>query len=244
MAEETKESKLDFFVKKLGYTKTLFFIFILPFIFLFKTILNNVQKKPFFLSVGMICVLGWSWSMLLSYQGWWTFPQEFILGFYVLPYLPLEEFIIYPIGGVFSIFFYTYPTKRIKLKWNPLLHWIFIGTVTALFGIFALIKKDTNPYYLHSQFVLYNLLCFVLAAFISREINVPGLFISVFSLSTVGFFWDYAAFRYGWWVYHAITGVKIAGIPVEDFNFYLMAPTAAISLYLLLCRFFRMSQVP
>ncbi|OVE77926.1 hypothetical protein BVX98_01625 [bacterium F11] len=226
------------------YTQTLFWIFIVPFILLFKTILKNVQKKPFFIAIAIVCLLGWSWSMILSYTGWWEFPEEFILGFHVLPYLPLEEFLIYPLGGAFSIFLYMFPTNKFSEKQSPLIYWIFVLAVTALFGILAFVKRGTEPYYLYSQLVLYNGLCLVFASKISKEINIIGLFSSLLVLSLIGYFWDWAAFRNDWWIYHAITGIKFNGIPVEDFNFYLLAPTAAISLYIGICRYLNLSQKP
>jgi lycopene cyclase domain-containing protein len=72
-------------------------------------------------------------------------------------------------------------------------------------------------------------------------VHEPGgsLLGSVAVLGTIGFIWDYLAFKFGWWTYNATTGVKVARIPVEDVNFYLMAPTAAISLYIAFCRLFR-----
>ncbi len=230
--------------KRPWYSISLFFVFILPFIFLFKTILKNVQRKPFFWSIGLICVLGWAWSMILSYTTWWVFPKDFILGIYVLPYVPLEEFLIYPLGGAFSIFVYTFSSRRLPRKCNAAVYWSFISLVTLLFVVLAVVKRDSHPYYLYSQFALYNALCFLLAPLVAKDVNLPGLFVSVFALGSVGFVWDYFAFKFGWWVYNAITQVKVIGIPVEDFNFYSLATVSAIVLYVLFCRRFAVSQFP
>lgn len=226
------------------YSISLFAVFIVPFMFLFKTILKTVQKAPFFICIGIVCALGWAWSMLLSHNDWWHFPVKFILGIYPMPNLPLEEFLIYPLGGAFSVFLYAWPTHKWGEKTNPAAYWAFLFAVTGVFAALAIAKFETRPYYLYSQFVLYNGLSFALAPFVARQVSMPGFFASTIGLGIVGFVWDYFAFKYGWWVYNAITGVKIAGIPVEDINFYMMAPTAAISLYLSLCRLFGKPQTP
>ena len=238
------ESKAGEAIRKLGYTKSLLFVFVIPFLFLFRTILRNVQKAPFFVSVAAVCVLGWGWSMLLTYQHWWVFPERFILGYRPLPYLPVEEFLIYPIGGAFSIFLYALPTRKWPVATSAPFFWFFIVAVTAAFSGLAWWKHDTRPFYLYSQLVLYNGLSFVLAPFSASRVNIKGLLISALTLGAVGSVWDYFAFRYAWWVYYAITNVKVAGVPVEDVNFYLMAPAAAIALYVALCRMFGQSQVP
>ena len=248
MADEqetgSEESGVNQAIKKLGYTKSLLFVFVIPFVFLFRTILRNVQKVPFFLSIVLVCVLGWGWSMLLSYQHWWVFPERYILGIRPLPYLPLEEFLIYPMGGAFSIFFYVLATRKSTPVSSPVLFWIFLTAVTAAFTALAVVKGDTRPYYLYSQLVLYNGLCLLLSPFAASRLNVKGLLFSAAILGAVGFVWDYFAFKFEWWVYFAITGVKIAGIPIEVVNFYLMAPAAAITLYVVLCRVFNVSQTP
>lgn len=236
-----------FSLRKLpGYTKSLLLVFVIPFLFLFRTILKNVQKKPFWIAVGLVCALGWFWSGFLSYKGWWEFPAESIIGIHVLPHLPLEEFIIYPLGGAFSIFFYTFPSVRWPKnnRANPLLYWGFLIGVTGVFAVLAYVKRDTHPWYLYSQFVLYNGLCLILAPFIAKDLYIPAVFYPMISLGAVGFFWDYFAFQLDWWIYHAITNVRVFNIPVEDFNFYLLAPPAAISLYVLFCKLFKLPPLP
>lgn len=226
------------------YTISLFAVFVVPFMFLFKTILKTVQKAPFFICTGIVCVLGWGWSILLSAKGWWEFPVKFITGIYPLPKLPLEEFLIYPLGGMFSVFLYAWPTQKWGSKPKPAFYYAFIVLETLAFAVLAYIKRDTAPWYLYSQFVLYNGISLALAMFVAKDVSIPGFLASTVGLGIVGFIWDYFAFKYGWWIYHAITGVKILNIPVEDINFYMMAPTAAITLYLLLCRLFHRPQVP
>lgn len=242
--EEGRFGRLDAAIKKFGYTKSLLLIFVVPFLFLIKPILRRVQKKPFFLSIAVVCALGWAWSMLLSKLGWWNFPDEYIIGIRVLPHLPLEEFIIYPIGGAFSIFFYVLFSRKIPGNPRPAAYFSFLALVTLPFVVLAVTHADHRPYYLYSQFALYNALCFVLAFPIAKHMRLSGVLGSVLVLGAIGYGWDFLAFRYGWWVYNAITGVKINGIPIEDVNFYLLAPTAAISLYVGLCRVFKLNQLP
>jgi len=237
-------SKADEAIRKLGYTKSLLFVFVIPFIFLFRTILRNVQKKPFFIALSAICVLGWAWSMLLTYQQWWVFPERFILGYRPLPYVPLEEFLIYPIGGAFSIFLYALPTRKMAVANSAAFFWFFTLTITGAFVALGWVKQDTRPFYLYSQLVLYNGLCLLLGPWAARHVNAKGLLVSVGVLGAIGSVWDYYAFKFGWWVYHAITNVKVAGVPVEDVNFYLMGPAAAIALYVVLCRVSGVPQVP
>ena len=240
----SQESGVDGAIKKLGYTKSLLFVFVIPFVFLFRTMVRNTQKAPFFLSIAVVCLLGWSWSMLLSYQHWWVFPERYILGIRPLPYLPLEEFLIYPMGGAFSIFFYAFATRRFSTASVPVAVWSYLAVISAAFVALGISKADTRPYYLYSQLLLYNGLCLILAPFAASRINLRGLIFSAVILGTIGFIWDYFAFKFEWWVYFAITGLKIEGIPIEDVNFYLMAPAAAITLYVALCRGFGVPQTP
>ena len=228
-----------------AYTISLALVFVAPFLFLWRTIRATVEMKPFAVTVALVCALGWAWSILLSARGWWEFPEEFILGVRVLPHLPLEEFLIYPLGGAFSIFFYVWAAKRRPAglgrlgRPNPAAYAVFAVGVAAAFGGLALAHASKRPYYLYSQLVLYNGIVLAALPWTMRTANPAGLVVSVGGLSLVGFVWDYLAFKWNWWVYHAITGVRVANIPIEDFNFYLMAPTAAISLYLCAARLFK-----
>jgi lycopene cyclase domain-containing protein len=221
-----------------GYTKSLLVIFIIPFLFLGRTILRSVRRKPFFAAIAGVSVLGWAWSMLLSYKKWWVFPEKYIVGIRPLPHVPLEEFVIYPIGGAFSIFLYVVMGRIFSLKSGGIFRTMLTGT-TAAFLALALARLKKRPYYLFSQLVLYNGLSLLLSPVTARHIRAGGLVGSVAILGTIGFIWDYLAFKFGWWVYNATTGVKLFRIPIEDVNFYLMAPTAAISLYVALCRLFK-----
>ena len=224
--------------RTLGYSKSLLFIFVLPFLLLFRTMLKAVRRKPFWLSIGAVSVLGWAWSMLLSQRRWWVFPERDIVGLRPLPHVPLEEFVIYPIGGAFSIFLYALGsrlTRGGRARRSRLFEALVFGT-TAAFLSLALAKMKRRPHYLVSQLVLYNGLNILLSPATAPIISASGVVLSVAVLGTIGFCWDYLAFRYGWWRYNATTGVKIFRIPIEDVNFYLMAPTAAISLYVTLSR--------
>ena len=227
---------------ELGYTKSLLVIFIIPFLLLCGTILRSVERRPFALAIAAVCVLGWGWSLFLSYKAWWIFPGKDIVGVYVLPHLPLEEFVIYPIGGALSIFLYAVAGRRVSNP-RPGLLWVFLVGTTLVFGAIAALS-DTRPFYLYSQLLLYNALCLALAPVAARRLAFAGLAASVGVLGLVGFGWDHLAFTFDWWIYTAITGIRIGRVPIEDVNFYLMAPTAAISLYVFFCGFFRPASGP
>lgn len=218
-----------------GYTWSLLAIFVVPLLFLGRRILRAVRKKPFFLAISTVSVLGWAWSMLLSYKKWWVFPEKYIVGLRALPYVPLEEFVIYPIGGAFSIFLYVVSSRKFSLRSPEIFQTMLTGT-TAVFLALALARFKRRPHYLFSQLVLYNGLSFLLSPFTSRHLNIGGLLGSIAVLGAIGFTWDFLAFRFGWWAYNATIGIRILRIPIEDVNFYLMAPTAAVSLYVALCR--------
>lgn len=222
--------------RTLGYSKSLLVVFVIPFLLLFRSMLRTVRRRPFFASIALVSVLGWAWSMLLSYKKWWVFPEKYIVGVRVLPNVPLEEFVIYPLGGAFSIFLYVLGSRLWRSRRPSRLFGALVAGTTAAFLGLALAYVKKRPHYLVSQLVLYNGLNVLLSPVTAPLISAPGLVLSVGALGAIGFVWDFLAFRHGWWRYNATTGVKILKIPVEDLNFYLMAPTAAISLYVALCR--------
>lgn len=96
----------------------------------------------------------------------------------------------------------------------------------------------SGPHYLYSQFVVYNGLCLTMAPLVGHDMDLRALSLPVLVLGTVGFLWDHVAFKYGWWIYHAVTQIRIWLVPLDDFNFFFFAPTAAVSIYLAACRWF------
>jgi hypothetical protein len=222
-------------VSDLGYTKSLIVIFIIPFLVLLRPMLHTLERKPFALAISAVCLLGWAWSTFLSYKGWWIFPGNDIVGVYILPHLPLEEFVIYPIGGALSIYSYTRLSQMLDATPQPRLLWASLLGITAVFGSLAVLHSETQPFYLISQLALYNTLCLVLALFTSASLKMSGLVATIALLGSVGFVWDYLAFTRDWWIYTATMGLKWGPVPVEDINFYVLAPTAAILLYVFFC---------
>jgi hypothetical protein len=229
-------------MNELGYTKSLVAFFIIPFVLLAGSIFRSVERKPFVLSIGTVCVLGWAWSLFLSYKKWWIFPGKDIVGLYVFPHLPLEEFVIYPIGGALAIYLYLRVASRFQATPRPGSFWALLLGTTAIFGAIALCT-DARPFYLYSQLLVYNGLCLALAPFTSKSLKFAGLVASIAILGSIGFLWDFLAFTFQWWTYTAITGLRIGPVPIEDINFYLLAPTAAISLYVFFCRYFPSSSL-
>lgn len=221
-----------------AYLLSILALFAVPVAALGAAIRRDVPAKPFFASIGVISVIGWIWSAVVSYNGWWTFGEHTMLGWHVVPYLPFEEFLFYPLGGAFSILVYVWITKR----WNwthGALYWAYLAAGSLGFGILAITTAANGPYYLYSQFVVFNGLCGVaLAPFVARRINLWGAWAPVLVLGVVGYLWDHVAFTRGWWAYHAIAGLHVGIVPVDDFNFFLYAPPAACSIYLLVCRRF------
>jgi lycopene cyclase domain-containing protein len=220
-----------------GYTISLLLFFVLPFLFVARQIPRLVEPRPFVWSIATISVIGWAWSFFLSYKSWWIFPDYHVVGINPIPYVPLEEFVIYPIGGAFSIYLYLAGSRGLSARSRPWLVGSFLTGVTALFIAVAVLAKQPSPY-LHSQLFVFNTLCLLLAPLIISSMKLRGLLVAVGVLGAIGFVWDHLAFSFDWWIYAAVTGIRLGRVPIEDVNFYLMAPTAAISIYLAFRRLF------
>ncbi len=226
-----------------AYFLSILVLFVVPVAALIKMCWKQTAKKPFFLSVGVICAIGWAWSWTVSKNGWWTFGERYMLGVEVIPHLPLEELLFYPLGGAFCILVYIAICKY-SVRIQPLMHWVFLLAGTLVFGFLAWRYRANGPHYLTSQLIVYNLATgILLAPYVAKHVNLIGVAAPVAVLGTIGFFWDYVAFKYGWWAYHAITQIKISIVPIDDFNFFLYAPTSAVSLYAAFCRLFRKPQI-
>lgn len=223
-------------LKRFSYLISILFFFLVPLVTIFKKEWEHIPKKPFFISFAIIGFLGWAWSWTVTSHVWWSFGENFLLGVEVIPHLPLEELLFYPLGGGLCILFYLYGFK-IKIIQNQKIYWTFLIIGNLTFGIIAWATRHNGPAYLYSQLFLYNTICsLALAPWVGKDINLTGLAIPIGILSVVGFIWDYIGFKYGWWVYHAITQIYISVVPLDDFNFFLFAPTAAVSIYVLICK--------
>jgi hypothetical protein len=244
MAENDKRSSEQASaLKRSSYLLSIIFFFIIPTAVFVKSLWKNLPKKPFFLTFFTIGVLGWGWSWVVSSNVWWEFGANFLLGFNVIPHLPIEEVLFYPFGGALCVLLYVWVSRK-KRYTNVPLYWGFMIVGSAIFAALTWFTRENKPYYLYSQFILYNGLCsFLLAPFVAKRMNLLGLAAPIALLSIVGFIWDYIGFKYGWWVYHAITQIYVSVVPIDDFNFFLFAPTAGVSVYLMWCRLLKSPDV-
>lgn len=237
---EKQPAKLS--LKRYSYLLSIVVGFMVPIAGLFKILKKNIPLKPLAVSFFITAVLGCSWSNFVSAHAWWHFGDEFVTGLRVFPNLPLEEFIFNPLGGLISVLIYLMGS-RIKTVTSPSVYASFLVAGTIPFAVLAFYYKQGSPNYLFSQLALFNFatsLCIVF--FVAKHINLIGLALSVGVLSAVGFVWDAIGLYKGWWVYYAVSGINIGIVPIEEINFYLFAPTGAVSLYVLVCRLMKSPQ--
>jgi lycopene cyclase domain-containing protein len=232
-----RQPQKKFSPSQASYLISILVAFLGPILFLFKKVGGDTSKKSLAVSTLIIGALGWGWSWLVSSSGWWTFGEKYLLGIQVIPHLPIEEVLFYPLGGLLCILFYLMGSRWADVK-NAAAYWAFLIIGTGVFATLAWITREHKPYYVTSQLVLYNTLCSIfLAPFVARRINLLGLAVPIAILSVVGFAWNYIGFKYGWWAYHATMHINIDVVPIDDFNFFLFAPTAAISIFLAVRKF-------
>lgn len=224
------------------YLQTILLIFLLPILLLYKSVWKRLQPKPFFAAAATIAVIGWVWSWTVTSNVWWSFGRPFMVGWDVIPHLPIEEVLFYPLGGILCIFIYARISDipRFRTATWPKGHWIYLAVGTVFFASVAFAYRRDGPFYLLSQLITYNFLCcFCLAPFVARRINPVGQLAPSLILGTVGFFWDFYAMKVGLWQFHAIT-FRVLTVPIDEFNFFLYAPTSAASIYLVYCRVFQL----
>lgn len=216
------------------YLQVLITLFIFPLIVMARWLFKGASKKAIFLGTFAVTLIGWSWSMMLSANQWWIFPKKWLIGIWLLPNLPLEEMLFYPIVTLFMIGTYNLLSLRWPAKLNnPWLYRLYLYLGTLVFLILGLIYREEKPYYIYSQLIVFNLLAIVSCEVIWKLINPKPFILIIGSLFVVGLVWDYFAFKYDWWIYNPLMGPKFLNIPIEDVNFYLYATPAGISLYLL-----------
>jgi hypothetical protein len=214
--------------------------FIFPIIWLWRS-LKKENYPAFFGTLGMVMVLGYAWSYLVSASRWWVFNPACMLGVLVLPNLPLEEVLFYPLGGALSILVYQKLKSRNRSTQRAGLgtFWLLAGLTAAAVGAIFIAQAQHGrwAYYLISQVVLFNGLTLILWWVPRARFFVWPAALAVLGMTVIGFAWNWLAFTQGWWTYYAILGWMFPPrVPVDDWNFYIFAPLAAISLYGLLER--------
>jgi hypothetical protein len=172
----------------------------------------------------------------VSASKWWVFNPACMLGVQVLPNLPLEEMLFYPLGGALSILVYqrlksrNESAPRAGLGTFCLLAVMTAAAVVAIF--IAQAQHGRWAYYLISQLVLFNGLTLILWWVPRARFLVGPTSLAVLGMTVIGFAWNWLAFTQGWWTYHAVLGWMFPPrVPVDDWNFFIFAPLAAISLY-------------
>lgn len=217
------------------YFLTIIAFFILPITFLIKYT-KKINYAAFFKALGMIMFLGYCWSFLVTSSGWWVFNPNTMLGFEILPHLPVEEVLFYPLGGALSILVYLAVSqyfgfvKCAKKGYLVGISIITIGSIVAT--VISIIHFQKMPFYIISQIVLFNGLSIGVGLMKKQYIILKGAWFSVLIMSIIGFFWNWIAFTQTWWSYHATLGWFLpTHVPVDDWNFFVFAPLAAISLY-------------
>jgi lycopene cyclase domain-containing protein len=217
------------------YLISIISFFILPVIWLLKTS-KNLNKQAFLKTILIVIVLGYAWSMLVSSSGWWTFNPSTMLGIYILPFLPFEEFLFYPLGGALSVLIYNafLQSDLTRKIYNKRLFWgMIIATGTAALAVVvSTIQQGKIPIYIISQLGLYNGLSLGFWPWGGSKVEARSALFSIAIMTVIGFLWNWLGFTQTWWFYHATLGWEWpAQVPVDDWNFYLFAPLAAISLY-------------
>lgn len=244
--EEKKEvNSADSIQRKPRYLQAIIAVFIVPIISLTGLVWKRIQKKPFFIAIPIISLIGWTWSWNGTYNGWWVFGEKFLWEWRVLKYLPLEEFLFCPLGGILSIYLYALAhSRRAKDVRNSAIYWSSLVMGTLIFAVIGLIRNSYHPSYLFSELVTFNLLCcLMLAPVVAKEINLGALLVPILGLTVTGFSWDFIAIRYGWWDYVTTTQIRIANVPLDEFVYYLYAPTSAVSIYVFFCRLLKLEPV-
>jgi lycopene cyclase domain-containing protein len=219
----------------LNYLLTILAVLALPAVLVARAVRPHVRWAPFLASIASITALGSLWSATLSAQGWWSFSATYRTGITLGPHLLLEEFLFYPCGGALSVLLYVLGERAGHTQFARG-YWATVLGGTAAFLALVAAAPGRPPHYLTSMIVLYNLVVTLpLAPWVAPRVGLAGFVTSVLGMTTIGFLWDALAFRYHWWTYHAASGWTVWQIPVDDFDFFLFAPAAAVSIYVTLC---------
>lgn len=203
----------------------------------------RLSLRPFLGALACITVLGGTWSAWLSARGLWTFSAATRTGITLGPHLIFEEAVFYPAAGALCIALYVLG-ERLGTTPFPRAYGALVLVGTLLFAGLSWLEWDEQPYYLLSQVVLYN--CIVtlpLCPVVSRRVSVQGFVTCVGIMATIGAIWDQCCYG-NWWTYHAATPYQVLGVPLDDLNFFVFAPTAALSIYLALAEALESSGSP
>ncbi|MFA6092250.1 MAG: hypothetical protein WCU88_01700 [Elusimicrobiota bacterium] len=218
------------------YLVSIVLAFLLPSLALLGRLWKKASRKALLISVAIIAIIGWSWSWMVSYSHWWTFGERYMLGWQVVPFLPIEEVLFYPLGGLLSILAYLWAYSWLPRKVHAPSYWGFLSLGTLIFAGLVVSSWAYGPYYLLSQLVIYNFACsMLLAPKTASRMNLPALCVPIAGLGVVGYLWNYIGFKYGWWAYYATVRINVSVVPIDDFNFFFFAPTAAVSIYVFVC---------
>jgi lycopene cyclase domain-containing protein len=217
------------------YFLSILFFFLLPVIVFLVTQWKKINRQALLKSTLLVMVFGYAWSMLVSGTGWWVFNPDTMLGIHVLPYLPLEEALFYPLGGLLSILCYFSLSGRFANSRPTGRVWFFFMLMLTLAGLAAVVVsliQGHHPYYITSQIVLFNGLSLIFWFFIRGQMLWKPMLLTVIFMTCIGFLWDWIAFNLGWWEFHAILGwMWPPQVPIDDWDFFIFAPIAAASWY-------------
>jgi hypothetical protein len=215
----------------LTYLLSICLALVLPSFLLAVRLRSRIQWKAFAMALSAISVIGNGWSAVVTAHEWWSFGSPHVTGWRPLPYLLVEEVIFYPAGGALCILLYLASAHRpARPRRGSYVAYLLCGT--AFFATLALSHAPQRPYYLYSQLLVYNLLvCGTLAPVVAQHIDFRGFAVATQLMAMVGYVWDHLAFVDAWWEYHAITQLHLGLVPLDDVDFFLFAPAAAISVY-------------
>jgi lycopene cyclase domain-containing protein len=228
------------------YLISILVLMFLPAAGLYTRLRRELSTRVFFGSVGLVALLGWTWSYILNLNGWWTFAPHALTGLQLGSHLPVEEMLFYPSGGAICILLYeTFRRRPGAERWpSSLWRWYAWGG-TAFFIIVAWARRAIGPWYLCSQILLYDLgLVLPLSGLLARSVDLRALLQATLVMTCIGYGWDHIGFAGDWWAYHASTDLWIGRVPFDDFNFFAFAPAAAVSIYLVLVRSFERAGLP
>jgi len=215
----------------LTYLLSICLVLVAPSCLLLVRLRSRIRWTAFAIALSAISVIGNGWSAVVTAYQWWTFGSSHVTGWRPLPNLLVEEVIFYPAGGALCILLYLASARR-PARPRRGLYVAFLVLVTAFFATLALSHAAERPYYLYSQLLVYNVLvCGTLAPAVSHRIDFRGFAVATEVMAITGYVWDHLAFVRGWWEYHAITQLHLGLVPLDDVDFFLVAPAAAISIY-------------
>ena len=254
----------------LGYTWSLL-IFVVPVLVLSWHFLTDwsgtLDKRAFFVAVGAFAVSGCLLDLTLG-NLFFSFPNKgAVLGFYLPGWefgvgwvrsLPVEEFVFYVSGNLFTLLVYLWGTHVWFARYNTETyltlprdtrrmfqpHWGSLVYAVVLIAA-AVIWKKTRPapanegfpgYFIFEVCVLFGP-TFVLFHSVKHLINWRAMSLSIMMMWLLSVIWEATlAIPYGWWGFNdtQMLGFFIrgwSGLPVEEVVLWTMAPWVTSMLY-------------